>query len=257
MDHPVVAPAAGPARRGAGLARILRAPATFLADPEFWVRWAKIVVIDLLLAGDNALVIALAVRSLPHRQQLLGRLWGTAGAVVLRVVFIAIITQLLRVPLLPFVGGLVLVWIAVKLIRQDAGEGEGGTARQGTTLMGAIWIIIVADVTMSLDNVIAIAGAAHGDLFLVVFGIALSIPIVVWASGILARLMNRYPWIIWAGGGVLGEVAGDMMIHDRIVHGWLGPVADVVNIPLRLLLFASITALGWRLARRAKAAEGA
>lgn len=227
-----------------------------LADPEFWVRWLKIVVIDLLLAGDNALVIALAVRTLPRRQQLVGRLWGTAGAVILRLVFIAIITVLLGIPLLPFVGGLVLVWIAIKLIRQEAGEGEGH-ARQGTTLLEAVWIIIIADVTMSLDNVIAIAGAAHGDLFLVAFGIALSIPIVVWASGVLARLMNRYAWIIWAGGGVLGEVAGDMMIHDRVIHGWLGPTADVLNYPLRFLLFASITALGWWFAQRERAPEGA
>ena len=228
----------------------------FFLDPEFWVRWVKIVIIDLLLAGDNALVIALAVRTLPRRQQLLGRLWGTAGAVVLRLVFIAIITVLLRVPLLQFVGGVVLVWIALKLVRQDAGGGEEGTVQQGATLMGAIWIIIVADVTMSLDNVIAIAGAAHGDLVLVTFGIALSIPIVVWASGILARLMNRHAWIIWAGGGVLGEVAGDMMVHDRIIHEWLGPVAEMINYPLRALLFVSITALGWRFAHRERPAEG-
>ena len=228
----------------------------FFLDPEFWVRWVKIVIIDLLLAGDNALVIALAVRTLPRRQQLLGRLWGTAGAVVLRLVFIAIITVLLRVPLLQFVGGVVLVWIALKLVRQDASGGDEGTVQQGATLMGAIWIIIVADVTMSLDNVIAIAGAAHGDLVLVTFGIALSIPIVVWASGILARLMNRHAWIIWAGGGVLGEVAGDMMVHDRIIHEWLGPVAEIINYPLRILLFVSITALGWRFAHRERAAEG-
>ena len=224
-----------------------------LFDPDFWLRWVKIVIIDLLLAGDNALVIALAVRTLPRRQQLLGRLWGTAGAVVLRLLFIAIITVLLRVPLLQFVGGGALVWIAIKLIRQDAGGDGEGHARQGTSLLEAIWIIIIADITMSLDNVIAIAGAAHGDLFLVAFGIALSIPIVVWASGMLARLMNRYAWIIWVGGGVLGEVSGDMMIHDRVVHAWLGPIADVLNYPLRVLLFGSITGLGWWLAQRAKA----
>jgi len=228
-----------------------------VSEPDFWVRWAKIVVIDLLLAGDNALVIALAVRTLPRRQQFLGRMWGTAGAVGLRLAFIAIITALLRVPLLQFVGGLVLVWIALKLVRQDAGGDGGEKARQGTTLLGAVWIIIVADVTMSLDNVIAVAGAAHGDLFLVAFGVALSIPIVVWASGVLARLMNRYAWIVWAGGGVLGEVAGDMMIHDRVVHEWLGPVADVVNYPLRIVLFATVTALGWWLARESRVTERA
>jgi YjbE family integral membrane protein len=231
----------------------------FLVDPDFWVRWVKIVIIDLLLAGDNALVIALAVRTLPRRQQLLGRLWGTAGAVVLRLIFITLVTYLLRVPLLQFLGGVVLVWIAVKLIRQGGEEQEGGAREgaslMGASLMGAIWIIIVADVTMSLDNVIAIAGAAHGDIVLVAFGIALSIPIVVWASGILARLMNRYAWIIWAGGGVLGEVAGDMMIHDRVVHEWLGSAADVINYPLRILLFVSITALGWHLGRRQPTAQ--
>jgi YjbE family integral membrane protein len=226
-------------------------------DPDFWVRWLKIVVIDLLLAGDNALVIALAVRTLPRRQQFLGRMWGTAGAVGLRLVFIAIITVLLRVPLLQFVGGLVLVWIALKLVRQDAGGGEGDHARHGTTLLGAIWIIIVADVTMSLDNVIAVAGAAHGDLFLVAFGVALSIPIVVWASGVLARLMNRHAWIVWAGGGILGEVAGDMMVHDRVVHEWLGATADVVNYPLRIVLFVGITALGWWRVRESRVAERA
>lgn len=224
----------------------------FLTDPDFWARWLKIVIIDLLLAGDNALVIALAVRPLPPRQQLLGRLWGTAGAVGLRLLFIAIVTALLRVPLLQFAGGVVLVWIAIKLVRQQADEGEGGEGRHGTSLLEAVWIIIVADVTMSLDNVIAIAGAAHGDLFLVAFGIALSIPIVVWASGVLARLMNRHAWIIWVGGGVLGEVAGDMMIHDQVIHAWLGRTADVLNYPVRATLFVLVTLLGWRMARRGR-----
>jgi YjbE family integral membrane protein len=218
---------------------------------EFWARWLKIVGIDILLAGDNALVIALAVRTLPRRQQLLGRLWGTAGAVGLRVLFIALITVLLTIPLLQFAGGLILVWIAVKLIRQSEGEGEGGS-RQGASLWDAVWIIIVADVSMSLDNVIAIAGAAHGDMVLVVFGIALSIPLVVWGSGLLARLMTRYSWIVWVGGGILGEVAGDMMVHDQVVHGWLGPVADAINYPVRIVLLVGLSAFGWWFARSRK-----
>ena len=223
----------------------------FLLAPEFWARWLKIVGIDILLAGDNALVIALAVRTLPKRQQLLGRVWGTAGAVLLRVVFIWVITILLRIPLLQFAGGLVLLWIALKLLRQGVEEGEGGS-RHGASLWEAVWIIIVADVSMSLDNVIAIAAVAHGDMTLVVFGIALSIPLVVWGSGILAKLMNRFAWIVWAGGGILGEVAGDMMIHDTMVHAWLGRTADVMNYPLRLALFAGFTGLGWWLARGAE-----
>jgi YjbE family integral membrane protein len=216
----------------------------FLSDPEFWARWLSIVIIDLTLAGDNALVIALAVRTLPKRQQFWGRIWGTFGAVALRLLFIAIITLLLRIPLLQLLGGLLLVWIALKLIRQETGAEEH--VRQGTTLFEAVWIIVVADVVMSLDNVLAVAAAAHGDLFLVIFGIALSLPLVVWGSGILARLMNRYPWIVWLGGGILGYVAGEMMLKDRLVQQWIGDdVAHALHYPLPLVLGIGITALGW------------
>jgi YjbE family integral membrane protein len=216
----------------------------FLSDPEFWARWLSIVIIDLTLAGDNALVIALAVRTLPKSQQFWGRIWGTFGAVALRLLFIAIITVLLRIPLLQLLGGLLLVWIALKLIRQETGAEEH--VRQGTSLFEAVWIIIVADVVMSLDNVLAVAAAAHGDFFLVVFGIALSLPLVVWGSGILARLMNRYPWIVWLGGGILGYVAGEMMLKDRVVQQWIGDEAlHALHYPLPLVLGIGITALGW------------
>jgi YjbE family integral membrane protein len=232
----------------------------FLTDPEFWARWLGIVIIDLTLAGDNALVIALAVRTLPRRQQFWGRIWGTAGAVVLRLMFITAVTFLLRIPLLQVAGGLVLIWIAVKLVRQEGGEGEDHV-RQGTTLLEAVWIIIVADVVMSLDNVLAVAGAAHGDLVLVAFGITLSLPLVVWGSGILARLMNRYPWIVWLGGGILGYVAGEMMLKDEIVQRRLGEEAvHLLHYPLPLVLGAVLTGLGWWVAqgqRRRKAAERA
>ena len=219
----------------------------FLTDPEFWARWLSIVILDLTLAGDNALVIAMAVRTLPRRQQFWGRVWGSIGAVGLRLVFIGIISSLLKIPLLQFVGGLLLIWIAMKLVRQSAGgEGEGGHVRQGTSLLEAVWIIIVADVVMSLDNVLAVAGAAHGDMKLVVFGIALSLPLVVWGSGILARLMGRYPWIIWIGGGILGYVAGEMILKDPWVAGWLGDVAGKLHYPLPIVLALALTALGWR-----------
>jgi len=217
-------------------------------DFEFWVNVGKIVLIDLALAGDNALVIALAVRTLPKRQQLLGRLWGTVGAVVLRLSFIAIISYLLRIPLLQAVGGLLLVWIAIKLVRQEeAGEGH---VRHGTTLLEAIWIIIVADVVMSLDNVIGVAGAAEGDMRLVVFGIGLSIPIVVWGSGVLATLMNRYPWVILIAAGILGEVAGKMIVHDVAVIRYLGEIPDAVEWALRLALAGGVMLLGWLVQRR-------
>ena len=190
---------------------------------DFLLSVGKIILLDLILAGDNAVVIALAVRTLPARQQLQGRIWGTVGAVGLRLLFIAIVSYLLGVPLLQVTGALLLLWIAVKLIKQTGGEGAGeGHVRHGTSLLEAIWIILVADLVINLDNVIAIAGAAHGEVRLVIFGIALSIPIVVWASGLLARLMNRHPWIILLGAGVLGEVAGKMIVEDHWVVSNLG-----------------------------------
>lgn len=217
-------------------------------DLDFAANVLRIVLIDLALAGDNALVIALAVRTLPARQQLLGRIWGTAGAVGLRLLFIVIVSRLLTMPLLQLAGGLVLVWIAIKLVRQSEGGGEGHV-RHGTTLLEAIWIIIVADVVMSLDNVIGVAGAAEGDIRLVIFGIGLSIPIVVWGSGVLAKLMNRYAWIILIAGGILGEVAGKMILHDHFVMSRFD-VPDGVEWAIRLGLALAVVAIGWVSARR-------
>jgi YjbE family integral membrane protein len=214
----------------------------FFMDPEFWARLFGIVIIDLTLAGDNALVIALAVRTLPRRQQFWGRVWGTAGAVGLRLAFIAIATLLLRIPMLQLVGGLALLWIAFKLVRKETGA--EGHVRQGSSLWEAIWIIILADAIMSLDNVLAVAAAAHGDLFLVVFGIGLSLPIVVWGSGLLAVLMNRFAWIIWIGGGILGYVAGDMILSDRTLARFVDRDTPGWAL-LPLLPAAALVALGW------------
>jgi YjbE family integral membrane protein len=220
---------------------------SLLLDPEFWARLASIVIIDLSLAGDNALVIALAVRSLAPREQWLGRVCGTAAAVGLRLLFIAMVSALLAIPLLQAVGGLLLLWIAIRLVRP--GGGGEGRARHGTSLREAVWIIVVADVTMSLDNVLAVAAAAHGDLLLVSLGIGLSLPIVVWGSGFLARLMTRQAWIIWIGGGILGYVAGEMITDDPLVRAWLGSHADTVDDFVSVLLAAGLTLLGWWLAR--------
>lgn len=222
---------------------------TALLDPEFWARLLGIVLIDVSLAGDNALVIALAVRELPRRQQLVGRIWGTIGAVGLRVIFIAVISQLLRIPLLQLGGGLALIWIALRLVRP--GQVDHAGTRHGTSLREAIWIIIVADVTMSLDNVLGVAAAAQGDMLLVVFGIALSLPLVVWGSGILANLMTRHEWIVWLGGGVLGYVAGEMVANDPVVVRWLGHAADPVDQWLSITLGVLVVGLGWWLARSA------
>jgi YjbE family integral membrane protein len=215
--------------------------ASFL-DAEFLARLGSIVVIDLLLAGDNAVVIALAVRSLPPREQFFGRMYGTAGAVALRVALIALATVLLRIPFMRLAGGLALVWIALKLVRPaDNGEVHVHSAR---SLYHAIGVIVFADLVMSLDNVLGVAAAAHGDLRLVVFGIALSVPIVVWGSGLVSRLMARFNWVVWIGGGILGYVAGEMMFADPLAARWVNgtpAVAYVVSGTLGL----SIAAAGW------------
>jgi len=220
-----------------------------LADPEFWIRLAGIILIDLTLAGDNALVIALAVRSLPPRQQFLGRMWGTVGAVGLRLAFIAVATWLLALSFVQLAGGLLLLWIAVKLVVMNAGGDH--KVRHGTSLREAIWIIMLADAAMSLDNVLAVAAAAHGDFVLVAFGIGLSLPLVVWGSGLLARLMNRFPAVIWVGGGVLGWVAGEMIVSE-VVRRWLGE-ANGWSHAAPAIPAVVIAALGWW-AQRARAA---
>ena len=221
-----------------------------LLDPEFLGRLWAIILIDLLLAGDNALVIALAVRALPKRQQLMGRIFGTAGAVLLRVGLITLATALLTIPLLQLAGGLLLLWIAVKLVRPS--EESGPQARAASSLARAIRIIIVADAAMSLDNVIGVAGAAQGDMKLVVFGIAFSIPIVVWGSGLLSRLMARYPWIIWLGGGVLGYVAGEMILKDVAVERWTADAA-ILSAALPPLIGLVMVLVGWWFTRMQRA----
>lgn len=220
-------------------------------DLGYLTQIGKIVLLDLVLAGDNAVVIALAVRTLPARQQFWGRIWGTFGAVALRLAFIFVVTWLLKIPLLQVAGALMLVWIALKLVRHSEGGGDGHSVKQGGSLVEAIWIIIVADAVMSLDNVLAVAAAAHGDMTLVIFGIGLSIPIVIWGSGLLARLMNRFGWIIWVGGGILGYVAMEMALHDKGLVPWLGPETPAWGKAAAIALALLITFLGWWFARNA------
>lgn len=221
-----------------------------LADPHFWARLLEIGFLNLLLSGDNAVVIALAVRALPRRQRLLGQIWGTVGAVVLRLLFVGIVTALFQIPYVRLVGGLVLVWIAFKLVQPEDVTGEGG--RHGASFWEAIWIIIVADVTMSLDNVLAIAAAARGDMLLVTLGIATSLPIVVWGSGVLAGLMNRHAWIIWVGGGLLGYVAGEMVNDDPVVTNHLGALGQTVAHVVPWTLAAGLIAFGFWVHRKNK-----
>lgn len=207
----------------------------------------RIVFLDLALAGDNAVVIALAVRGLPAREQFLGRVFGTVGAIVLRLFFVMMVTHLLGVPFLQSICGMLLIWIAVKLVRPN--QSSPDDVRSGSTLKEAIWVIVVADMVMSLDNVLAISAAAAGDMVLVTFGLLLSIPLVVWGSGILARLMHRFPLIIWIGGGVLGFVAGDFVLKDPLVHPFILSMMFHEFIPYVLGFVVSF--LGWFWSRSA------
>ena len=225
----------------------------FTLDAEFLTRLLGILLIDIMLAGDNALVIAMAARSLPRHQQLWARIWGTMGAVVLRIGFIAVATTLLKIPWLQLAGGALLVWIGVKLVREDSG-GELAV-RPARSIWNALWIIVMADAVMSFDNVVAVAGAAGGDLFLVVIGIAISVPLVVWGSGVLARLM-RFPWVVWLGGGVLGFVAGHMVCADKKVLEHVPALAGWPGVVFSVGLGAAIFAYGaWYHYRGAKAAH--
>jgi YjbE family integral membrane protein len=222
---------------------------SLVLTPAFWIRLLEIGFLNLLLSGDNAVLIALAVRALPKRQRVLGQIWGTAGAVVLRLAFVGVVSRLLELSLLRVAGALVLLWIAYKLVQPEGGEPE--TGRHGRSFWHAVWLILVADVTMSLDNVLAIAGAARGDMVLVAVGIGMSVPIVIVGSGVLATLMNRYPAIIWVGGGVLGFVAGEMLLDDPVVLRALGgDLSARLRLPAAIALAVALTAIGWRLSRR-------
>ncbi len=186
-----------------------------LASTAFWISVLQIIVIDILLGGDNAVVIALACRRLPDEQRNRGIFWGVFGAIGLRVVLIYFALQLLAIPYLKIVGGVLLFWIGIKLIQpEDESEDGHQNVAGSSTLVGAIKTIIVADAVMSIDNVIAVAGAAHGSIILVIFGIAVSIPIVVWGSKLVLSLMDRFPIVIAAGGALLGWIGGGMLITD-------------------------------------------
>ncbi len=190
---------------------------------EFWIAVGQIILIDILLGGDNAVVIALACRKLPPNLRTKGILWGTAGAIGVRVVLIFFALTLLAIPYLKIVGALLLVWIGVKLLAPEEEEGHGNI-QASDRLWTAIKTIIVADLVMSVDNVIAIAGAAEsvgGDhkMPLVVFGLLVSIPIIVWGSQLVIKLMDRFPMIITLGGMLLGWIAGTMAVTDPAVLG--------------------------------------
>ena len=239
--------------------------------PEFWIAVGQIIMIDILLGGDNAVVIALACRKLPAKQRAQGILWGTAGAILLRVVLIFFALQLLAIPYLKIVGALLLVWIGVKLLLPEEGDGHGEIAASDK-LWAAVKTVIVADLVMSVDNVIAIAGAAESaggnhTMPLVIFGLLVSIPIIVWGSQLVIKLMDRFPLVITLGGMLLGWIAGTMAVTDPAVISWMpmeaapaggakAEVAAAVRYGAGAAGALLVLAIGKLLARRQPASPG-
>jgi YjbE family integral membrane protein len=200
---------------------------TEMQQPAFWVAVGKIIWINVLLSGDNALVIALACRGLEPRQRLWGMIFGAAAAVILRIIFTGIVATLMALPYLKLVGGLALIVIAAKLLVPEDEDEEG--VKSASHLWAAVQIVVVADIVMSLDNVIAVAAAAQGSVPLLVLGLAISIPLIVAGAALIMALLNRLPILVWAGAALLGWIAGDVIATDPAIHPMLqrffdGPV---------------------------------
>lgn len=213
----------------------------YLGLQLFQISW-----LDLLLSGDNAVVIALACRGLPENKKRLGIALGAGAAVALRILFTVAIDQLLALPLVKLVGGVLLLGIAVKLV---TGGEHHANVKERSSVLGAVATITIADGVMSLDNVLAILGVAHGDMRLIVFGLALSIPLVVFGASALMRVIDRFPVLVWAGAALLGWVAGDMIAVDPAFAAWLDRhgdppdvVASIVGLALVLVVAGAIRA---------------
>ncbi|CAP42404.1 TerC family protein [Bordetella petrii] len=223
-----------------------------------WAAVFQIILIDILLGGDNAVVIALACRNLAPKQRMQGILWGTAGAIILRVVLIAFALTLLAIPFLKIIGALLLLWIGVKLLLpEDDGHGN---IKGGTSIASAVKTIIVADFVMSLDNVIAIAGAAQNaheghQIGLVAFGLIVSVPIIIWGSTLVLKLIDRYPLVVTFGAGLLGWIAGGMFITDVVVENQFGPQPSTVKIAAEVIGALLVILVGRWLASRKNASK--
>ena len=223
--------------------------------PAFWVAVGQIIMIDILLGGDNAVVIALACRKLPPKLRTQGILWGTAGAIALRVVLIFFALTLLAIPFLKLVGAILLVWIGIKLLLPEHDD-EHGNIQASDRLWAAVKTVIVADLVMSVDNVIAIAGAAQASgntdhqMPLVIFGLLVSIPIIVWGSQLVIKLMDRFPLIITAGGMLLGWIAGTMAISDPAVANpeawtWVPKLPQTDTVKYAAGVAGALLVLAW------------
>ena len=190
-----------------------------LQTPDFWIGLVKIIWINIILSGDNAVVIAMAARSLPPHQQRTAVLFGSGAAVVLRIVLTVVAAKLLALPYLQIIGGLLLLWIGTQLLSgEEEGDGEG---KEYGSLMGAVRTILLADLVMSLDNVIAVAAAAQGSMVLLILGLAISIPLVIFGSTLMIKLMERFPIIVMLGAALIGWVAGETIVSDTILRDML------------------------------------
>lgn len=201
----------------------------------------SIVLIDVLLAGDNAVVIALAVKSLVPRERRIGIVAGASAAVVLRIVLTFFAARLLQLNYVRFTGGVLVVWIAIKLFSDAHENQEASTRAHG--LWQAVWFILVADITMSIDNILAVAAASKGSLALLIFGLGLSIPFVVFTSHLLSRIMDRYPIVVYAGAAILGRVGGDMMVEDPWIAGLLHP-SQAIQIGVQIFFAVAVVGAG-------------
>ncbi|HUG16549.1 MAG TPA: TerC family protein [Thermomicrobiales bacterium] len=216
-------------------------------DPEILSALLKIILIDLVLSGDNAVVIGMAAQRLPPEQRRKAILFGGGGAVVLRVIFTIIAALLLKIPLLLAIGGALLIWIAIRLVLPAAAP-HGSVAPAGS-LGQAIRTIVMADIVMSLDNMVAVAGAAHGHLWLLLFGLCLSIPILLLGSSFVARLIDRFPWINYVGAAILVHTSLEMIFEDEVLHRYLG-FSIAVEWLIIILGVAFVVALGVLTGRR-------
>lgn len=194
----------------------------------------KIIGINIVLSGDNAVVIALACRGLPAKQRMFGILLGAGAAVLLRIIFTVAVQYLLGIPFLKLVGGLLLLWIAVKLLMQE--EADEDSVAAGNSLWEAVKIVAIADIVMSLDNVLAIAAAAGGDTRLVIVGLIISIPLVVFGATLIMGLLNRFPILVWAGAALLGWVAGELIATEESLQPWVAQIAPALGVSAKFVL---------------------
>ena len=211
----------------------------------------EIIIINVLLSGDNAVVIALACRSLPPQQRKWGIVLGSGAAVLLRILFTLVVVQLLALPYLKLVGGLLLLWIAVKLVIDET---DHANVMAHGSVWNAVQTIAIADAVMSLDNVVAIAAVAKGSMPLIIFGLIIAIPLVVFGSSLLLKLIERFPVLVWAGAGLLGWVAGDILGDDAVIVTWFGAYAEAVETYAPRVCAALVLGLAWYLSRRSKRA---